>query len=131
MIIEMMPYRDLTKDKSRLPGIQDQVFATEGEGETRLHAYLHFTSGTEYWRLKDLGFNFETVYQRGIPVLHGTRPRGRMSLVGIQIQKMSDVQREMTYQQDRLRFPLSHQSEPTGLELPDQVVALSDWKPGA
>ncbi len=131
MIIEMMPYQHLTEDKSHLAGIQNRIFASRVGRGMNLQVFLHFTSGREYWDLVDLGFQFKSVQQGDTSYLHGSRPKRKMSLVGIPEIKLSDAQNELQFQQDRLRFPLSHQSEPSKLELPDKVAAMSDWKPVA
>lgn len=132
MITEIMPYQDLTVDKSREAGIQNQVFAVKnGRGYT-IHAVLEFTSA-RYWDLKDLGFDLKNVQTGKGFMIRGQRARGRMSLVGIPVCLMKDVNQEIRYSKDRLRFALAHQSDEITPEtdVPDNVVLLSDWNQGA
>lgn len=130
MIIEIMPYQHLTADRSKKAGIQNQVFATKNGRGFTLHAILEFTAGTEYWNLVDLDFDFNNVELGRSFLLHGKRPKGEMSLVGIPVKSMTDVKTEIRYCQDRLRFSLSHQSEEVSrLEEPlGNVVSINDWR---
>jgi hypothetical protein len=52
-----------------------------------------------------------------------------MSLVGIQVRGLNEVQPELQHQTDRLRFPLSHRTLEAEIEISEKIVAIYDLIP--
>lgn len=125
----MMPYRELIQDVSQSAGIQNQIFATRVGGGFTVHVILEHTVGKRYWDLKDMGFKFKSVESRNRIYLHGVRARKKMSMVGIPVRGISEVQTELQHQTDRLRFPLSHRSLEAEIEISEKIAAIYDLIP--